>query len=177
MHALVEDIRKHSAQNIYCGDITTPLIQNIVEQIDHDSVASKLPPAAKKRLAVVLIESLQNIAKHATRINSDLAEAVFAISDQGEHLHIFTGNYIARETAGALKTRIEQVNALDEQGLMQLYVERMHERDVLYNEKSNAGLGLIELVRTTRSPIESSFHEHDEKNMFCLLKFTMKKDL
>lgn len=177
MQALLEDIRNNHAQSIYCGEVTTPLIQIIVEQIDRDAVASRLSPGLKKRLAVVIIESLQNIAKHAVRINTDLAEAVFAINDENDYIHIYTGNYIDREGAKSFGERVAQVNALDEPGLMQLYVERMHARDVLYNEKSNAGLGLIELARTTKSKIDCSFHEHDEKTLFCVLKFTMKKEL
>ncbi|TND08809.1 MAG: hypothetical protein FD123_2025 [Bacteroidetes bacterium] len=175
MQTLLEDIRQQKPQSIYCGDVTTPLIQNFVEQIDRDAVATRLSPSAKKRLAVVMIESLQNIAKHATRINGDIAESVFAIHDEADSLQVLTGNYIDSEHAGQLASRIDKLNGMNDDELMEFYVERMNARDVLYNEKSNAGLGLIEMARTTRSKIEYSFFEHDTGAKFCVLRFSMKK--
>lgn len=175
MQALLEDIRNYKAQNFYCGDITTPLIQSYVEQIDRDVIGVSLSPAEKKRLAVVIIESLQNIAKHATRINGDIAESVFAIHDEGQRLEVCTGNYIDAEQADDLAERIDKLNAMTDDELMDFYLERMSARDVLFNEKSNAGLGLIEMARTTRSKIDYSFYDHETGVKFCVLRFSMKK--
>lgn len=176
MLALLEDILQQQAQSIYCGDISTPLIQGIVDQIEQDQVARHLSPSMKKRLAVIMIESLQNITKHAARLNNDMAESVFAIHDRDSHVDVYTGNYVGKAASPDLQARIEQVNSLDSEGLMQLYVERMRSRDVLFNEKSNAGLGLIELVRTTREKITCAFKEYNAETNFCVLKFSMKKE-
>ena len=176
MLTLLQDIWQREAQSIYCGDITTPLIQGIVDQIEQDKVALHLSPSMKKRLAVVIIESLQNITKHATRFNNDLAESVFAIHDRWNYVDVYTGNYINKDATPDLQGRIDQVNSLDNEGLMQLYVERMRSRDVLFNEKSNAGLGLIEMVRTTREKITCAFKEYNSLTNFCVLKFSMKKE-
>jgi hypothetical protein len=176
MLALFEDILNRQAQCIYCGEISTPLIQAIVDQIEQNQVARNLSPSMKKRLAVVMIESLQNITKHATRINNDMAESVFAIHDRDTHVDVYTGNYIRKSESPDLEARVNHVNSLDNEGLMKLYVERMRSRDVLFNEKSNAGLGLIEMVRTTRENIACVFKAHNDDTNFCVLKFSMKKE-
>ncbi len=80
---------------------------------------------------------------------------------------IVCGNFVQRERAQRLRTRLDHLAALDKDGIRQYYREKLREPP----EEGSLGatIGLIEIARRSSQPIEYDFVPSDaETSFFCL---------
>lgn len=125
---------------------------------------------SKTKTIYILIELLQNISKHGTKIN-DKHEGFFAISKKKEKYVLSSGNYIHNNIVESFKQKLDTTTNLNETELKELYTKIILSEE--QNIKGNAGVGLIEMIKYSSEKIKYSFTKIDEEKSFFSLSVTI----
>ena len=161
----------------YEGEVTQEITKAFTSMTEKNLEKVEEDGKIKKKVYHVMVECLQNIAKHAdddTATASDNLEdglaktGIFLIGSDEKEYFITSGNGIANENIPALKEMIDNINSLDKDGLKELHKFKM--RETAISEKGGAGLGFIDIARKTGNPLEYHFEPIDADNSFFLLK-------
>ena len=89
------------------------------------------------------------------------------ISKNSDHYEVKTGNYIAKHKSNELKQKLDDINALDKDGLRDLYKSVLNDGEL--SEKGTAGLGMIDIARKSGNKLEYDFMPVDDNyDFFCL---------
>jgi hypothetical protein len=154
----------------YKGEINNELLETIYSSMDRhfsDDTSEK----QRKRFFHVLVEALQNVFHHQSRVNiSSLVkpdESGFIILDNGNAFQLITGNYVYNIAVPDLKNKIDEVNVMQPEELRKHYQQVLSETEL--SEKGGAGLGIIEMVRRSGNPLKYEFKQvNDSISFFCL---------
>jgi hypothetical protein len=161
----------------YEGEVTQEITKAFTSMTEKNLDKIEEDGKIKKKVYHVMVECLQNIAKHAdddTATASDNLEeglaktGIFIIGNDDDEYFITSGNGIANENIAGLKEMIDNINSLDKDGLKELHKHKM--RETAISEKGGAGLGFIDIARKTGNQLEYHFEPVDENNSFFLLK-------
>ena len=143
----------------YHGDFSDFYTDKIISIIQGDA-QKKL----RGRLSFVMAESFQNVVRHKDDTLSHVNHNVFGIRGNEDFVHIFSSNLVSESVKNDLKNKIDDVNALDKEGLKKVYLKILESGEL--NEKGGAGMGLIEMARKSNNPIQFEFAEIDESYAF-----------
>ena len=131
----------------------------------------RIEKKAKKRMALLISESFQNIVRHGdTGLKSD-NNSLFGIRGIDHFLHIFSANLVTESTKVFLEEQLEKINRLEKEEIKLLYIEAL--KSSVMSDKGGAGLGLIEMARKSERPIQKEF-ENGEGDLYA---FFMQIDL
>ena len=120
------------------------------------------------------IEQTQNIRNYLrnNEIDEEHRSSIMLISTHNGNYQIASGNSIRKCDVEPLKSKLEEINCLDKDGLKQLYKEqRRKEREP---DAKSAGLGLIEIARRAMKGLEFRFDPQDESYDFFSLVVTVQ---
>lgn len=155
---------------IFRGDITEknslPLITLLENEMKDDSYGI----TGRKRLFMFVLESLQNIAKHGTKVSQGMMPLV-SYSRIGEGYRVITANLVDGDQVENLRGRLEQVNSLDVAGIKDLYKKILMNSE--FSEKGGAGLGLIEMAVKTGNRLDFDFKPADDGHSYFILSKTV----
>lgn len=132
----------------------------------------KLQPdfsGSKKRTMYLLIELLQNISKHALRINGE-HQGIFIISRENNKYILTAGNHISADSVEPLRKKLESIADLDKNGLIEVYKNSLLKKEPSVN--GNAGIGLIEMYKYSSEKIKYTFKPESETISFFSLSVT-----
>ncbi len=131
----------------------------------------------RKRVYHVMVECLQNIAKHAfAQKNVSEAEkshGIVMVSNNTRFYQVTTGNLIMLEETEKLKKFIDKINSLDRDSLNRMYKKQLQEGSL--SNKGGAGLGFIDIKRKTGENLKYDFLPVDDNNAFFLLTATINR--
>lgn len=171
-------IRDQKIMLVYEGEITqtiTKAFSSMTEQNFEDSTDS---PTTQKRVYHVMVECLQNVAKHADDELTGQPElpgrGIFMISNNENVYTVTTGNIIANEKIELIKTMIDKFNALNPEEIKEEYKRMIKESRL--SEKAGAGLGFIDIVKKTGNNIEYYFDKVNDKTSFFIQKSVINRD-
>ena len=141
--------RRDTLSIYYNGLLNDHFSEFIVSLAKHES-----SQAVKKKLSFLMVEVFQNIVRYSDeKVKNDC----FGVRNLEDSIHIFSSNKIGLTAYEFLSTRLSELNSLDENQLKELY------RDILKNgaftEKGGGGLGLIEMARKSKNPIQKDFQK------------------
>jgi len=173
-----QTIRNQNIMLVYEGEITqtiTKTFSSMTEQnIDDEMDSSR----TKKRVYHVMVECLQNVAKHADEETTGEPEipgrGIFMISNNEEKYMVATGNIVANEKIEMIKGMLDKFNSLDKDEIKAEY-KRMIKASRL-SEKAGAGLGFIDIVKKTGNNIEYYFDSINDKTSFFIQKSVINRD-
>ncbi|MEZ5070190.1 MAG: SiaB family protein kinase [Bacteroidales bacterium] len=118
---------------------------------------------AYKKMISIMIEALENITKYSDEFPCcdqtrprDFCPTL-DITQAGQNLELVTSNPVRKEHVQALKDRIDLVNTRSREELKNLF--RTTITDGKFTSKGGAGLGFIEMAKTTGNKLEYSFRE------------------
>ncbi len=155
---------------VYEGEINQHLTKAFSEMAV-SNMESNESDTVKNRVFHVMIECLQNIAKHS--YNSKEAEraysgnGLFIIGNTDNEYFVITGNRILNEKADVIKEVLDNLNTLDKDEIKQLYKQKIKESRL--SDKGGAGLGLIDIVKKTGNTIEYSLQSMENETSFLIL--------
>lgn len=161
----------------YEGEVTQEITKAFTSMTEKNLEKSEEDGKIKKKVYHVMVECLQNIAKHAdddsVTASDKLAEGlsksgIFLIGSDDKEYFITSGNGIRNEEIPPLKAMIDEINSLDKDGLKALKKKKMKEG--MISEQGGAGLGFIDMAKKTGNPFEYHFEPMDAENSFFLLK-------
>ena len=171
-------IRDQQIMLVYEGEITqtiTKAFSSMTEQnLDTQVDSSK----TQKRVYHVMVECLQNVAKHADDEESGEpitpGRGIFMISNNEDEYTVTTGNMISNEKVAIIKGMIDKFNSLDATEIKAEYKKMIKESRL--SEKVGAGLGFIDIVKKTGNNIEYFFDKINDNTSFFIQKSVINRD-
>jgi len=119
-----------------------------------------------KKLITLLIEILENVMKYSdnfiefTRKHPEF-QPEFILSRNGASYLIESVNPVKESDISIVRQKIDKVNSLDLTALKALYRETI--RNGSFTDKGGAGLGFIEMAKTTNGPLFYQFDRISEQ--------------
>lgn len=148
-----KSVKESDILMIYKGDFGKDSIMPIIQIIEERLNADEDP--TNKAFFLILVELLQNVSRHS--MDAVQKDGIFSISNGAGGYTIAVGNVVDGATREELAKRIDELNAMDLDGLKQLYKKTLREGS--FSDKGGAGLGLIEIARKSRDKLAYSFDE------------------
>lgn len=119
-----------------------------------------------KRIITVMIEALENIYKYKDAFD-DFVESnheympTFELASNEGMIRLKTSNPVRLHDIENIRISIELVNQQERESLSDMYVNVM--KNGKFSSKGGAGLGFIEMARTSRNKLEYDFEEVTEQ--------------
>ena len=122
-----------------------------------------------------MIESLENIYKYSDEYVKFLEEMqkympTFSMNKNTDKIEVITSNPVRNQHVDVLRTNIERVNNKSREELKAMYVETI--TNGKFSKKGGAGLGFIEMVKTSGNDLEYSFDPISEDYSLYTIKVT-----
>jgi len=130
-----------------------------------------------KKMISLMIESLENATKYSDQLlcNGERS-SVFCpsceISCNDSIIEMETTNPVKAHEVKPLRNMIEKVNSLDSDTLKELYKTTITNGE--FSAKGGAGLGFIEMAKTTGSKLEYAFEDLSKEHSLYTLRLRMK---
>ena len=159
------------------GPFSHGIIEELGKAVRRHLESEDVQKSALMDVFAVYIEATQNVSNYANRPGRreeerlSLNGGIIVIGRQGEHYVVQSGNPVLAEDGAALSRRLDRIIALDKPGLKALYKEQM--RQPVEPGGAGAGLGLIDMARKARLPLEYALVPDDRGLTFFSLKVTL----
>lgn len=145
---------------VYEGKFDPQVTKSVLLMAERNIDSMQEDPTVKRKVFNVIVECLQNIAKHGEHLEDFTLKEVLPIFMIGKEKHryvIASGNTLLNKHIKDLRGKLDRINSLDKQGLKQLYKEIMRNNDI--SEKGGAGLGLVDMARKSGEKLEYDFRK------------------
>ncbi len=162
---------------VYEGEFTQEITKSVLAMAERNMDSMGEESGIKRKVFNVMVECLQNIVKHSEDLNRQMEQkstAIFMIGKQDSAYIITSGNPIKNEEVDNLRSKLDQINSLDKEGLKQLYKEII--KSTSLSEKGGAGLGFVDMARKSGSPLEYDFEKLDNQYSFFSLRTKIAKE-
>jgi len=129
-----------------------------------------------KKMISVMIEALENVTKYSDQLlcNGDRSAVFcpsFKISRNDSTIEMETTNPVKKQEVTSLRTRIDKVNMHDSDALKELYRSTITNGE--FSAKGGAGLGFIEMAKTTGSKLEYAFENLSKEYSLYTFRVSM----
>lgn len=177
---LIIGIRLQPAKEIkilsYSGTISHEKLIELGEELN-SKLEQSVTPKQLRNIFFCVNEFLQNIFNYSQEIQNengkDVSVGFIDISITGNSLEISSGNGASLEAYERVKDKVNYLNTLDEDQLKVLKKEKLKAESE--STSKGGGIGFLEIIRRTKSPIIVSFDSTSEKR--SVLKFYLKINL
>jgi hypothetical protein len=161
----------------FTGRIRYDTISQLINELKGKVVALGIQTNVYKKILLVMIESLENIMKHAfdyTKIqgfdNRYLPR--FHIRKKEAQYVLSSSNLIENNHIDMLESSLEKLNLLDNHGLKELYKTTITNGQ--FSHKGGAGLGLIEIAKIASHKIQYSFEPINQELSYFSFSVTVE---
>ena len=163
----------------YKGEINYDNIGTLLNQLKKKMDKHGFRLGAYKKVLAVMVECLENIYKYldSISISKDYIEnyqPYFNLDLINNYFELKAGNPIRKQDVARLDNKLSKINSLNEMELKHLYKKII--TDGQFTEKGGAGLGFIEMVKTTGNKIGYKIEEvnNDISFFHIILKIPVK---
>lgn len=162
---------------VYQGEFSQETTKTILTMAERSLQSAEEEPAVKRKVFNVMVELLQNIARHREEQlppGAGSNNAIFLIGKEPNGYSLMSGNPVHKDRVSALRENLTRVNGLDREGLKGLY------RDIIQStplsEKGGAGLGLVDMARKSGEKLWFDFPAMNDAYCFFCLKVEVSRD-
>jgi anti-sigma regulatory factor (Ser/Thr protein kinase) len=134
----------------YNGVFTDEFTTSLIDMAEKD-----LGKSIRKRTAFMMAESFQNIVRHGNEEDPEHSHSLFGASGRHPYLSIYSSNLVNGSVKSKLEHNLRDLNNLDQAMITQRYRQILEIGEL--SEKGGAGLGLIEMARKSKQPLQSGF--------------------
>lgn len=162
---------------VYQGDFTQESTKSILAMAERNLDSSGEESSIKRKVFNVMVEALQNIVKHSDELVDGAIRshaAIFLIGKEANRYCIMSGNPIRKANVASLKQKLDQINALDKDGLKDLYKDII--KNTTISEKGGAGLGFVDMARKSGEKLEFDFPEMSADYCFFCLRVNVPRE-
>ena len=165
-------IKAHEITLVYEGEINHQIMNAFTMLAEESMMKEEEPQFLLRKVYHVMVECLQNIAKHASKEEGDdcpeysYNRGVFLISRNQQEYHVTTGNFIQKSRIAELMKHLDDINSLSKEEL-----DLLHKEQLKYGHLSDvggAGLGFIDIRRKTGCELAYQFFPVSESHEFFL---------
>lgn len=179
LNSIVKEMNQQGVIISFNGSFTQNIIEEMGEAIKKYIEEDKKEDNDETRsydIFSVYIELSQNIKnyfqkKMKSNIGSDFFklafESIIIIGKEKSEYYVCSGNIIDNADINVLKQSIDYINSLNKEELKKYFKEKLKTKR---NNEYGAGLGLIDMVKKSKNPLEYLFVERNEKYSFFILK-------
>lgn len=158
----------------HTGLLTFSSIDTLLARFKYVAQEYEIRFAVYKKILSVMIESLENVCKYNDVYEPFVTEKraylpTFEIRMNDEEIKLVTTNPVCNAEVAILKKRIEQVNNKSREELKAMYIDTI--TNGKFSTKGGAGLGFIEMAKTSGHNLEYTFEPINEH--FSLYTFTV----
>jgi len=162
---------------VYQGEFTQETTKSILAMAERNLDSTGEESSIKRKVFNVMVEALQNIVKHSDElVDGEIHShtAIFLIGKESDKFSIMAGNPIRKGNVAGLEKKLEQINALDKDGLKELYKEII--KNTTISDKGGAGLGFVDMARKSGEKLEFEFPEMSPEYCFFCLKVNVPRE-
>jgi|GEM_PF-72347 len=144
-----EEAKSFDLSFAYRGRFSDEITASFVDLSERAIIDVKGLPKVSKKVSFLLVESFQNIIRHAALKEQEISKTsdngIFCFRNNGDIYTINSANYVGKEDVKSLISAIELVNSSDRQELRKLYADKLVNGS--FSSKGGAGLGIIDIAR------------------------------
>jgi hypothetical protein len=155
---------------VYRGVVTNVNSLSLLMLLEKEMENSEFGFAARKRLFMFVLESLQNISRH-TGDNDYARMSVVAYSRTDSGYTVATGNVMEAGKVPDLRNRLRQINRLDPKDVRDVYRKMLDSSE--FSSKGGAGLGLMEMAKKTGNKLDYDFIKINDRLYYYVLSKTV----
>ena len=157
---------------VYSDHITPKSFEYLMHLAEDKLAHFKTDLKNKKKILHILVESLQNIAKHGYKDSTDTVASLFVIGlDDENRFFVIAGNTVTHKNEEYLREKLDHLNSLNPDELRMFYKHAILNNN--FTDKGGAGLGFIDIMRKSQSKMHYHFAPVNEHHSF----FTFKVDI
>lgn len=129
----------------------------------------------KKRVFYIIVESIQNIARHKSTLTTNQNNAIpmMVVGSHQNKPYVLTANPIENEKIDLLKAKIDIINKTGAGDLKKLYTETLN--DGSFNDAGGANLGLIDMARKAGGQLQYGFEKINNTQSYFVLKINIEQ--
>lgn len=154
---------------LFEGQITHQVMKALTGQVE-EQLDTVEDDTVLRRVYHVMVESLQNINRHAETFESEghpyPGVGLILVTRNEEYFQVTTGNIMESSSMDDLSTFLGRLNNMDQDELDDLYKKQM--REGILSPRGGAGLGFIDIRRKTANPLDYSFEPIDDETSFFI---------
>ena len=160
----------------YQGPLSFSTIDALLSEFKVAAQEHQLSFKIYKKMLSLMIEALENISKYSDQYVCD-PEATEGycprceINRNSNDIELVTRNPVKKDDVEQLRSKIDLVNSRNREELKQLY--RSTITNGQFTAKGGAGLGLIEMVKTTGNKLEYQFENLNKDYSIYTLRAVM----
>jgi len=161
---------------VYNGDFSQALTDRILSfaeaAVDSHAESTKV----KKKLYFVMVESLQNVARHSEIAPTDRLNpsSFFIIQSIKQDYYLTSANSIDKKEISPLRDKLDHVNSLDKDALKSYSNEILTQGT--FSEKGGAGLGLVEMARKSGNKLAFDFSDINDAISYFYFQLKISSD-
>lgn len=158
----------------FSGKFSQGLIEEMGEAVKKHMESEDRPRNDIFSVFSIFIEQTQNIKNYmATKVDKDFYSlfsnsSIVCIGNNTEEYFIWSGNLIEKHDIEKLESKLKIVSNANKEELKQLYKEQLKKN--LEPNNAGAGIGLIEIARKARKPIQYHFEYLENEFAFYEIK-------
>ena len=159
----------------YQGPLSFITIDRLLSEFKMAAQDHDLSFKTYKKMISIMIEALENITKYSEQVNcsvdvnSGLCPSCH-INRNYSSIELVTRNAVKNEDVAPLRKRIDHVNNHSKEELRELYKVTMTNGE--FTEKGGAGLGFIEIAKTSGNKLEYDFeHISEDYSLYTFRAF------
>ena len=145
----------------YKGPLTFSIISQLLNKLKEqmDLLGEKI--YTYKRILIIMVEILENIHKYIesqqVKGNTIIPEIDFTLTKADSTYHISATNLVGADARKIIQDKLDLINKLTPEELKKLY--RQIIANGQFTKEGGAGLGFIEIAKTSQSKIDYSFEK------------------
>lgn len=153
------------------GAVSQDLLSRLADSLKYKGVTGD--SAIGRRVFAIFIELSQNVHLHSAEKSYSVKEdrpigiGFLLVSETDNYYMVSSSNIVVTEETKPVMERCAYINSLNEKELKEYYKEQR--RQPPRKDKPGANIGLIDMVRRSKNPLEVSLYElDDERSVFNL---------
>jgi hypothetical protein len=154
---LLSHLAHHHALLFYKGELSQKTILSILTLVEQNAKEGGI---FSRKVGHVLIELLQNIARHSNN-ESAVSDGIFMICQRDDKTRIIAGNVIDDRARIVLKEKLEFLKGMSAEELKNLHQIAI-KASLQFENKNKSGLGLIEVTMASEGNVNYTFDPIDD---------------
>jgi hypothetical protein len=160
----------------YQGPLSFSTIDALLSEFKVAAQEHQLSFRIYKKMLSIMIEALENISKYSDQFECEPSEMegfcpMCQINRNSKDIELVTRNPVKNDDVEGLRLKIDMVNSRNREELKLLY--RTTITNGQFSPKGGAGLGLIEMVKTTGNKLEYQFENLNKDYSMYTLRAVM----
>jgi len=168
LQQLKESLEEYNVLICFSGQFSQAIVEQLCDSIKGQMSEGEGTKYNPVKVISIFVEQAQNIINYNFKNSSHkyydqlLESSIVTIGKTADGFFVTSGNIIDNQDLATLVNKIDFINSIGSSGLKQYYKDVM-KRDGKGENGRSAGLGLIQMARKAKSPLEYQNYSINEE--------------